>query len=69
MAEKLDLLKIAQEEQNGDLFKLLDRHLQAIQGPAARLSSDAIIWEGGNQPAASSRSRTRSPTCSRSTAR
>ena len=24
MAEKLDLLKIAQEEQTGDLFKLLD---------------------------------------------
>ena len=24
MADKLDLLKIAQEEQNGDLFKYLD---------------------------------------------
>jgi hypothetical protein len=48
MAEKLDLLKIAQEEQNGDLFKLLDSTFKrsTVQ---PRGISDAIIWEGGNQ--------------------
>jgi hypothetical protein len=43
----LDLLKIAQEEQNGDLFKLLDSiyRRSKIQ---PRGYTDAIIWEGGN---------------------
>jgi len=35
MTERLDLLKIAQEEQSGDLFKLLDQYLQAIRDQAA----------------------------------
>jgi len=47
MAERLDLLKIAREEQGGDLFKLLDSIFKrsTIQ---PRGFSDAIIWEGGN---------------------
>jgi hypothetical protein len=47
MAEKLDLLKIAQEEQNGDLFKLLDK-IYKRSNVQPRGISDAIIWEGGN---------------------
>ncbi|MDO8552869.1 MAG: hypothetical protein Q7S01_05125, partial [bacterium] len=47
MAEKLDLLKIAQEEQSGDLFKLLDSLYKRSQ-IKPRGISDAIIWEGGN---------------------
>lgn len=48
MTEQLDLLKIAREEQSGDLFKLLDSiykrsHIQP------RGVSDAIIWEGGSR--------------------
>ena len=47
MADKLDLLKIAQEEQDGDLFKYLDgiykRSKVQPQG-----HTDAVIWEGGN---------------------
>ena len=47
MAEKLDLLKIAQEEQHGDLFKLLDSiYKRSAVQPAG--FTDAIIWEGGN---------------------
>src|SRR3970040_429082 len=47
MAEKLDLLKIAQEEQSGDLFKLLDSIYQRSR-TKPRGIDDAIIWEGGN---------------------
>jgi hypothetical protein len=46
----LDLLKIAQEEQNGDLFKLLDGTYKRSK-IQPRGHTDAIIWEGGN-PAA-----------------
>jgi len=48
MAEKLDLLRIAQEEQNGDLFKLLDS-IYKRSNVQPRGISDAIIWEGGNR--------------------
>ena len=47
MAQPLDLLKIAQEEQKGDLFKLLDSiYKRSAAKPAGY--PDAIIWEGGN---------------------
>jgi len=48
MTERLDLLKIAQEEQSGDLFKLLDSIYKRSKNQP-RGFSDAIIWEGGNQ--------------------
>jgi len=48
MAEKLDLLKIAQEEQTGDLFKLLDSIYKRSKSQPRGIA-DAIIWEGGNQ--------------------
>ena len=48
MTERLDLLKIAQEEQSGDLFKLLDRIYKRSKNQPRGIS-DAIIWEGGNQ--------------------
>lgn len=48
MTAEIDLLKIAQEEQDGNLFALLDslysRAKVSIDG-----SPDAVIWEGGNQ--------------------
>jgi hypothetical protein len=47
MTEKLDLLKIAQEEQTGDLFKLLDRTYKRSK-VQPRGISDAVIWEGGS---------------------
>jgi hypothetical protein len=47
MAERLDLLKIAQEEQSGDLFKFLDSIYKRSK-VQPRGISDAIIWEGGN---------------------
>jgi len=47
MTERLDLLKIAQEEQNGDLFKLLDS-LYKRSKIQPRGYTDAVIWEGGN---------------------
>ena len=47
MAERIDLLKIAQEEQNGDLFKLLDTIYKRSK-IQPRGTSDAVIWEGGN---------------------
>jgi hypothetical protein len=47
MTEKLDLLKIAQEEQNGDLFKMLDGIYKRSKAQPRGLT-DAIIWEGGN---------------------
>jgi len=47
MAQQLDLLKIAQEEQKGDLFKLLDGiYKRSAVKPAGY--PDAIIWEGGD---------------------
>jgi hypothetical protein len=48
MGERLDLLKIAQEEQSGDLFKLLDSIYKRSK-IQPRGVSDAVIWEGGNQ--------------------
>jgi hypothetical protein len=47
MTQKLDLLKIAQEEQNGDLFKLLDSIYRRSK-VQPRGTTDAVIWEGGN---------------------
>jgi hypothetical protein len=47
MTERLDLLKIAQEEQDGDLFKLLDG-IYKRSDKKPRGMSDAVIWEGGN---------------------
>jgi len=47
MTEKLDLLKIAQEEQNGDLFKMLDGIYKRSKIQPSGYK-DAIIWEGGN---------------------
>ncbi len=47
MTQPLDLLKIAQEEQNGDLFKMLDG-IYKRSAAKPRGISDAIIWEGGN---------------------
>ena len=47
MTAKLDLLKIAQEEQNGDLFKTLDGIYKRSK-IQPRGFTDAIIWEGGN---------------------
>ena len=47
MAEALDLLKIAQEEQDGDLFKYLDGIYKRSKVQPTGIS-DAVIWEGGN---------------------
>ena len=47
MTEKLDLLKIAQEEQSGDLFKYLDGIYKRSKVQPTGYT-DAIIWEGGN---------------------
>ena len=47
MTQQLDLLKIAQEEQHGDLFKMLDG-IYKRSSAKPRGISDAIIWEGGN---------------------
>jgi len=47
MTTTLDLLKIAQEEQNGDLFKMLDGIYKRSKAQP-KGCSDAIIWEGGN---------------------
>src|SRR5688572_24301823 len=48
MSERIDLLKIAQEEQSGDLFKYLDG-IYKRSNVQPRGISDAVIWEGGNQ--------------------
>jgi hypothetical protein len=48
MTQHLNLLKIAQEEQSGDLFKMLDS-IYKRSSVKPRGISDAIIWEGGNQ--------------------
>ena len=47
MTERLDLVKIAQEEQTGDLFKTLDAIYKRSK-IQPRGISDAVIWEGGN---------------------
>ncbi len=47
MTERLDLLKIAQEEQSGDLFKLLDTIYKRSKVQPSGIS-DAVIWEGGS---------------------
>ena len=47
MTQPLDLLKIAQEEQDGDLFKMLDG-IYKRSSAQPRGINDAIIWEGGN---------------------
>jgi hypothetical protein len=47
MSKPLDLLKIAQEEQGGDLFKYLDS-IYKRSSVQPRGISDAVIWEGGN---------------------
>jgi hypothetical protein len=47
MTDRLDLLKIAQEEQHGDLFKLLDGIYKRSK-IQPRGYTDAVIWEGGN---------------------
>ncbi len=47
MTERIDLLKIAQEEQNGDLFKYLDSIFKRSR-IQPRGISDAVIWEGGS---------------------
>ena len=47
MTDRLDLLKIAQEEQSGNLFKLLDGIYKRSK-IQPRGISDAVIWEGGN---------------------
>jgi hypothetical protein len=47
MAQTLDLLKIAQDEQHGDLFKTLDGiYKRSTIKPTG--CPDAIIWEGGS---------------------
>ena len=50
MTQQLDLLKIAREEQSGDLFKVLDSTYKRSK-VQPRGISDAIIWEGGNPSA------------------
>ncbi len=47
MTERLDLLKIAQAEQSGDVFKLLDSIYKRSK-VQPRGISDAVIWEGGS---------------------
>lgn len=47
MTKPLDLLKIAQEEQSGDLFKYLDTIYKRSK-VQPKGYSDAVIWEGGN---------------------
>src|SRR3954469_2704232 len=47
MAESIDLLRIAKEEQNGDLFKYLDSIYKRSKVQPQGIS-DAVIWEGGN---------------------
>ena len=47
MTQRLDLLKIAQEEQSGDLFNYLDGIYKRSK-VQPRGISDAVIWEGGS---------------------
>ena len=48
MTNQIDLLKIAQEEQNGDLFALLDSMYSRSEIRPEGFP-DAVIWEGGNK--------------------
>jgi len=47
MTASIDLLKIAQEEQGGDLFKHLDSIFKRSKAQPRGIS-DAVIWEGGS---------------------
>jgi len=47
MTDTIDLLAIAREEQDGDLFKLLDS-IYSRSDKQPKGFSDAVIWEGGN---------------------
>jgi hypothetical protein len=47
MAEYLDLLKIAQEEQDGDLFALLDGIYQRSSVQLEGMP-EAVVWQGGS---------------------
>lgn len=47
MTAALDLLKIAREEQDGDLFGLLDS-IYTRSKTQPKGMTDAVIWEGGN---------------------
>ena len=47
MSGKLDLLRIAKEEQSGDLFKYLDSIFKRSKAQPRGIS-DAVIWEGGS---------------------
>src|SRR5687768_1977148 len=47
MTERLDLMKIEQEEEDGDVFKHLDSTYKRSK-VQPRGISDAVIWEGGN---------------------
>ena len=47
MSERLDLLKIAREEQSGNLLKLLDSIYKRSKFQPRGIS-DAVIWEGGS---------------------
>ena len=47
MSDRLDLLRIAKEEQSGDLFKYLDSIFKRSK-VQPRGISDAVIWEGGS---------------------
>lgn len=47
MTATLDLFKIAKEEQDGDLFKMLDSIYKRSK-TQPRGISDAVIWEGGS---------------------
>lgn len=48
MSKPIDLLKIAQEEQNGDLFAHLDSLFTRADAKTTG-NPDAIVWSGGNQ--------------------
>jgi hypothetical protein len=50
MSQRLDLLKIAREEQSGDLFKLLDGIYRRSK-VQPRGYTDAVVWEGGGTTA------------------
>lgn len=48
MSEKIDLLRVAREEQDGDLFALLDSiYERADLRPGG--DESAVIWQGGNR--------------------
>jgi len=47
MTERIDLLKIAQAEQNGTVFEVLDGIYKRSK-VQPRGFTDAVIWEGGS---------------------